>query len=185
MRKLVNKIILLSLFFGFVVLLYIFQVFDNLDSIETELENYNTKTSNKNIEISNPIFKSKGLDTNSYIIKAKRGIQNEGSVELHDISAEFEGDNDKIFYINADIGYYNHQNETIELNENVIIIDELNNKTSTKNAFIEITTKKITLTKEVESISSNSLIRSDFSVLDDINKTIVYSGNVSAKIKNE
>ena len=68
---------------------------------------------------------------------------------------------------------------------NVVILDQLNNKTTTKEALIEIERKKLTLLKEVSSISSNRSVSSDFSIVDEINNTITYSGNVKVVIENE
>ena len=75
----------------------------------------------------------------------------------------------------------------IELLENVVIVDELKNKTSTRKAKIDTNIRKIILTEKVISITDtgNSVINSDKSIVDDKNETVTYIGNVKVTIKNE
>ena len=185
MRKASNIIISLLIFFSVLILIFIFLISRNSKELEIEISKFERSSSVNIVEISNPIFKSKGLNTDTYIIKADKGIQNGDNIELNKIRAEFEVKNGKILYVYADKGDYSQLNETIKLSKNVQIIDELNNKTSTKKALIDIKMKKITLSEEVISISANSSVKSDTSVIDDLNKTITYSGNVKVQIKNE
>ena len=185
MTKASNIVIILSVLSSIFILLYIFQLNQKSNNLETELKNFD-KTSSADIrKISNPIFRSKGLESKSYTIKADKGIQDDSYIELYNVKAEFEGENNKIFYVSADRGVYNQQYETIELIENVIILDELKNKTSTNKAVIELNVKKITLLEEVVSVSSKATISSNSSILDELNNTITYLGNVKAKIENE
>ena len=178
-------VIILSVLSSIFILLYIFQLNQKSNNLEIELKNFD-KTSSADIrKISNPIFKSKGLESNPYTIKADKGIQDDNYIELHNVKAEFEGKNNKIFYVSADRGIYNQRYETIELIENVIILDELKNKTSTNKAVIELNVKKITLLEEVVSVTSKATISSNSSILDELNNTITYLGNVKAKIENE
>ena len=180
-----NILIILSVLSSILILLYIFQINQKSNNLETELKNFD-KTSSADIrEISNPIFKSKGLESNSYTIEADKGIQEDGYIELYNLKAEFEGENNKIFYVSANKGIYKPQHETIELIENVVILDELKNKTSTNNAVIELNIKKITLLEEVVSVTSKAYISSNSSILDELNNTITYLGNVKAQIENE
>ena len=180
-----NIIIILSVLSSILILLYIFQINQKSNNLETELKNFD-KTSSADIrEISNPIFKSKGLESNSYTIEADKGIQEDGYIELYNLKAEFEGENDKIFYVSANKGIYKPQHETIELIENVVILDELKNKTSTNKAVIELNVKKITLLDEVITETSKAYISSNTSILDELNDTITYLGNVKAQIENE
>jgi hypothetical protein len=180
-----NILIILSVLSSILILLYIFQINQKSNNLETELKNFD-KTSSADIrEISNPIFKSKGLESNSYTIEADKGIQEDGYIELYNLKAEFEGENDKIFYVSANKGIYKPQHETIELIENVVILDELKNKTSTNKAVIELNVKKITLLDEVITETSKAYISSNTSILDELNDTITYLGNVKAQIENE
>ncbi len=185
MMKASNIIIILSVLSSILILLYIFQLNQKSNNLETELKNFD-KTSAVDIrEISNPIFKSKGLESNSYTIEADRGIQDDGYIELYNVRAEFEDENNKIFYVSADKGIYKQQYETIELIKNVIILDELKNKILTNKAVIELNVKKITLIEEVVSVTSKAYISSNSSIVDELNNTITYLGNVKAKIENE
>ena len=106
-------------------------------------------------------------------------------MRLYNLKAELEGKNNKIFYVSADKGLYDQANETIKLSGNVTILDELKNKTTTKKAVIEIEREKISLLEEVVSISANSYISSNSSVVDETNDTITYTGDVKVKIENE
>ena len=45
--------------------------------------------------------------------------------------------------------------------------------------------KKITLLEEVVSVTSKAYISSNSSIVDELNNTITYSGNVKVKIENE
>ena len=63
--------------------------------------------------------------------------------------------------------------------------DALDNKTLTEKATIEIMNKKIFFLDKVISISDTSIIESNSSIIDDINKTITYTGNVKVKIVNK
>jgi len=180
-----NILIILSVLSSILILLYIFQINQKSNNLEIELKSFD-KTSSADIrEISNPVFKSKGLESNSYTIEANRGIQEDGYIELYNLKAEFEGENDKIFYVSANKGIYKQQHETIELIENVVILDELENKTSTNKAVIELNVKKITLLEEVTAKTSKAYISSNTSILDELNDTITYIGNVKAQIENE
>ena len=185
MIKASNILIIVSVLSSVLILLYFFQLNQKSNNLETELKNFD-KTSSADIrEISNPIFKSKGLDSNSYIIEADRGIQDEDYIELYNVKAEFEGKNNKTFYISADGGIYRQQYENIELIGNVLILDELNNKTSTNKAVIEVNLKKITLIEDVVSENARVYISSNSSILDEVNNTITYLGNVKVKIEND
>lgn len=183
--KISNLIVGSLIFFTLVFIIYFFQKSDDSENLEIEIEKFNKSSSINVIEIENPIFKSKGLNSKSYIIRAKKGIQDKGDIELYFVDAEFEGDNKKIFSISADKGLYTQQNETIKLFNNVIIVDELMNQTSTKEALIDIKAKKITMISEVISQSENSSISSNSSIVDKLNGTITYIGNVKVKIENE
>jgi hypothetical protein len=180
-----NIIIILSVLSSILILLYIIQLNQKSNNLETELKNFDKTSATDIREISNPIFKSKGLESNSYTIEADRGIQDDGYIELYNVKAEFEGENNKIFYVSADKGIYKQQYETIELIKNVLILDELKNKTSTNKAVIELNIKKITLLEEVVSVTSKAYISSNSSILDELNNTITYLGNVKAQIENE
>jgi hypothetical protein len=137
------------------------------------------------IEILNPKFKNKGLNINPYEISAKEGIQIGENIELYSIDAKFTDKNNKLININADKGLYNQKDQIIHLSGNILMYDTLDNKTLTEKAVIEIKNKKIFLLDNVVSISGTSIIESNSSIVDDINKTITYTGNVKVKIENK
>jgi hypothetical protein len=137
------------------------------------------------IEILNPTFKNKGLNISPYEISAKKGIQIGENIELHTIDAKFTDENNKLVNINADKGFYNQKDQVIHLVGNVLVYDALDNKTLTEKATIEIMNKKIFFLDKVISISDTSIIESNSSIIDDINKTITYTGNVKVKIVNK
>ena len=184
MKKYLNIIII---FFLLIISCLIFFNYVNNDKneLEAELNKIKKDSTPGIIHITNPIFKSKGLDIRPYTIRAKIGIQVGEDIELYEIVGELKNKDDKLFYINADKGLFNQQNQTIELINNVLIYDELGNRTSTQIAFINIDSKKITLTNDVISTSNTSIIESNTSVVDEINNTITYSGNVKVKIQNK
>ena len=183
--KISNILIILSVLTSILILLYIFQINQKSNNLEIELKSFDKTLPADIREISNPIFKSKGVESNSYTIQADKGIQEEDYIELYNVKAEFEGENDKIFYVSADKGIYKQQDETIDLTENVVILDEIKNKTSTNKAVIELNIKKVTLLEEVITVTSKAYISSNTSILDELNNTITYLGNVKAQIENE
>ena len=180
-----NIIIILLVLSSILIILYVFQLNQKSNNLETELKNFEKTSSSDIREISNPVFKSKGLESNSYRIEADRGVQGDDYIELYNVKAEFEIENNKILFISADKGIYKQQYETIELIKNVIILDELKNKTSTNKALIELDIQKMTLLEEVVSVTSKAYISSNSSILDELNNTVTYLGNVNVQIENE
>ena len=137
------------------------------------------------IEILNPIFKNKGLNMSPYEISAKKGIQIGENIELYSIDAKFTDENNKLININADKGFYNQKDQVIHLVGSILMYDTLGSKIMTEKATIEIRNKKIFFLDKVVSISDTSIIESNSSIVDDINKTITYTGNVKVKIVNK
>ena len=184
MRKYLNQIIIII---SIIILsLIILNYFNNKsEKIETRVNDLKNISVPGTIEISNPIFKNKGLNTNPYEIIAKKGVQIKNNIELYEVFGKFTNDNNELIYIKADKGLYNQNNQTIELIGNVIAYDDVGNKTSTKIAIIDIDNKKMNFTDEVISISGTSIIKSNSSVVDEKNNTITYSGNVRVKIENK
>ena len=184
MKKYLNKIIIIILLI--ILSLIVLNYFNN-DSkmLETKVNNLKETSAPGTIEISNPVFKNKGLNTNSYEITAKKGIQIKNNIELYEVFGTFTNDKGEKIYVKADKGLYNQINQTIELLDNVTIYDDIKNKTSAKFAIIDIEDKKINFKDEVISVSDASIIKSNSSVVDEKNNTIVYSGNVRVKVKDK
>ena len=183
MKKYLNKIIIII---SLIVLsLIIFNYFySDSEKFETKVNSLKKKSVPGIIEISKPVFKNKGLNTNPYEIIATKGIQNENDIELYEVFGKFTNDDSKLIYVKADKALYSQNNQTIKLIDNVLIYDDLENKTSTDNALIDIANKTIKLSDNVVSISDTSTIKSNSSIVDEKNNTLTYTGNVKVKIKD-
>ena len=186
MKKYINKIIIA--FFLMILSFVIFNYFEyffyyDLDKLETNINDFKDQSTPKANEISNPIFKNKGLNTNFYEIGATKGVQIKNDIELYEVVGKFTNDDGELIFIKANTGIYSQNSQIIKLIEDVLIYDEFGNKTSTKSAIIDIDKKKINLSEDVVSISSNSIIKANSSLVDEKNSTIIYSGNVTVKIE--
>ena len=182
MKKHLNKIIIFILLS--ISCLVIFNYSSNdMNKLESKIEDFDEKSTSGAIEIINPTFKSKGINSDLYEISAEKGIQIKNSLELYKVIGKFT-DNDKLVFIKADKGFYKQNDQIIELLENVLIYDELGNKTSTLNAIIDIKNKKMILSDDVYAISDKSIIQSNSSLVDEKNNMITYTGNVRAKIES-
>ena len=184
MRKYLNKLIAFILLITLSLIIFNYSNNES-DEFENKLNEFNDNSSPGTNEISNPTFRNKGLNTNSYEIKAKKGIQINLDIELYEIEARFTDDNNDLFFIKADKGLYNQANQVIDLAGNVLVSDEFGNITSTDSATIDIEGNKIKLLNRVVSISSTSMIQSDSSIIDEVKDIITYTGNVEVKIKNK
>tara|TARA_B110000027_G_C16050333_1_gene269634 strand:+ start:334 stop:891 length:558 start_codon:yes stop_codon:yes gene_type:complete len=177
---------ILFLFFILTAIGFIIIIINNEDDdLKKEIENFNKKNTSNNIEMSNPVFKNKGVDSEPYEIRAKKGVQINNDFELYEITGKFKNKKNEMLYIKADYGYYSQDSQDIKLKGNVLIYDDMGNTTSTKTAVIDIVNKKINLLEEVLSNRNKSEIKSDKSIIDDLNKVITYSGNVKVKIENK
>ena len=184
MRKYLNGLVAITLLVALSLIFFDYSDNDS-DNLETKLSEFNDRSSPDIIEISNPTFKNKGLNTNFYEIKAKKGIQINQDIELYEIEGKFTDDNDELFFIKADSGLYSQINQIIDLLGNILISDEFGNITSTDSATIDIENKKIRLLNKVVSISNTSIIKSNSSIIDEANGTIIYTGNVEVKIESK
>ena len=184
MKKYLKTMILIILLI--ILSLIIFDYFDNdAENLETTVNDLKETSIPGTIEISNPIFKNKGLNTNPYEIIAKKGIQTKSDIELYEVFGKFTNDNNELIYIEADKGFYSQNSQLIELIGNVLIYDNMGNKTSTRAAVINIESRTMNLTDDIVSVSGTSTIKSNLSAVDEKNNIIVYSGNVKVKIKNK
>jgi len=184
MRKYLNGLVAITLLVALSLIFFDYSDNDS-DNLETKLSEFNDRSSPDIIEISNPTFKNKGLNTNFYEIKAKKGIQINQNIELYEINGKFTDDNNELFFIKSDKGLYSQINQIIDLLGNVLISDEFGNITSTDSAIINIENRKIRLLNKVVSISNTSIIKSDSSIIDEANGIIIYTGNVRVKIENK
>lgn len=161
------------------VSIYIFAHNSNISkNTNTKLEFIPDISSSNKVEISNPTFKSKGLNSNPYQISALKGIQIEDDLELTEIKGKFQNNEGEFFYIKADLGYYSEKNHKVKLVGNVSINDEYGNMTSSREALIQINDKKVNFIDEVISVRNQIEIKANASTIDDINKTLTYTENV-------
>ena len=184
MKKYLKTIILII---SLIILsLIIFNYFNNnTENIETTVNDLKETSIPGTIEISNPIFKNKGLNTNPYEIIAKKGIQIKSDIELYEVFGKFTNDNNELIYIKADKGFYSQSSQLIELTGNVLIYDDMGNETSTRTAVINIDSRTMNLKDDIVTVSGTSTIKSNSSVVDEKDNIIVYSGNVKVKIENK
>ena len=181
MKKYLN----ISIIIITIIILSIFYL-NYRSSNEVQINKFMDETKDPDaIEILNPKFKNKGLNINPYEISAKEGIQIGENIELYSIDAKFTDKNNKLININADKGFYNQKDQVIHLIGNILMYDTFDSKIMTEKATIEIGNKKIFLLDKVISTSDTSIIESNSSIVDDINKTITYIGNVKVKIVNK
>ena len=179
------KIIVLIILLIILSLIMFNYLYNDAENLETTVNDLKETPIPGTIEISNPIFRNKGLNTNPYEITAKKGIHIKKDIELYEVFGKFTNDNSELIYIKADNGFYNQNNQSIKLIGNVLIYDEMGNTTSTNTAIIDINSRKMNLTDDIVSVSSTSTIKSNSSVVDEKNNSIVYSGNVKVKIENK
>jgi len=184
MKKYLNGLVAITLLAALSLIFFDYSDNDS-DNLETKLSEFNDRSSPDITEISNPTFKNKGLNTNFYEIKAKKGIQINQDIELYEINGKFTDSNNELFFIKSDKGLYSQINQIIDLLGNVLISDEFGNITSTDSATINIENRKIRLLNKVVSISNTSIIKSDSSIIDETNGIIIYTGNVKVKIESK
>ena len=153
------------------------------ETVESKIKAFKDTGTLGKIEISNPTFKSKGLKADPYEISAKKGIQTGADIELHQVIGKFINQNNEEFFIEADKGFFSDKTKSIKLEGNILISDSSGTITQANNALMDLDTKVIELFDKVTSTRNQSKIESTFSLIDDKNKTITYSGNVSVIIK--
>ena len=184
MREYLNKLIAFILLVALSLIIFNYSNNES-DELKNKLNEFSDSSFPGANEILNPTFRNKGLNTNPYEIKAKKGIQINLDIELYEIEAKFTDDDNNLFFIKADKGLYSQTNQVIDLVGNVLVSDEFGNITSTDSAIIDIEDNKIRLLNRVVSISSTSMIKSDSSIIDEVKDTVTYTGNVEVKIKNK
>ena len=98
---LIKNIVKLSILFLFILILFQSRLFSE---------------ENLGIEIDKPKFSEKGLDNRLYEIKAEKGIQREGNLELFIVEGKLRTDSGIWIYLNARRGNFNQEDNLIELN---------------------------------------------------------------------
>ena len=158
----------------------------NTDVIN-EIEYISSINTSNEIEISNPVFKSKSLNSNPYEISAEKGLQKGDDLELLEINAKFQNDEGEFFFAKSESGFYSRENRKIELYGNVIITDQFGGMTSADKAIINIDAKIIQFIGKVISIKNDIEIRSNSSIADDVGKIVTYYDevNIIRKVNRE
>ena len=155
---------------SFIVFLFFFGFQSNAE------ENQNT------IEIKNPIFTTKSIDGSPYEIKAEKGLQRESFLDLFVIEAKLKTNKDIWIYLNADKGTFNQSSGEIQLESNIEIYTDADEKIFAELANVNTNSKIITLKKNVKYQDSNIFISADKSVIKNEFSEITYYGNVKSKI---
>ena len=161
---LIKNISKLSIFFLFILILFQPRLFSN---------------ENLEIEIDNPKFSEKGLDNRLYEIKAERGIQKEGYLELFIVEGKLRTSSGIWIYLNAKKGNFNQLENLIELNGDINFYTDEEDRIQSDNALFSINDDLVEFNENVKHIRGSSIISADESKMRSNFDHIVYKGNVS------
>jgi len=159
------------------ILIHLFTIFLLFFGFKSNAEeNQNT------IEIKNPIFTTKSIDGSPYEIKAEKGLQRENYLDLFTIEAKLKTNKDIWIYLNADKGTFNQSSGEIQLESNIEIYTDADEKIFADLASVNTNGKIITLKKNVRYQDSNILIFADESIINNEFSNVTYYGNVRSKV---
>ena len=161
---LIKNITKLSIFFLFILILFQSNLFSN--------ENFE-------IEIDKPKFSEKGLDNRLYEIKAEKGIQREGNLELFIVEGKLRTDSGVWIYLNAKKGNYDQLENLIELNGEINFYTDEEDRFQSDNALFSINDDLVEFNENVKHVRGSSIITADKSKIRSNFNHIVYKGNVS------
>ena len=161
---LIKNIAKLSIFFLFILILFQSRLFSN---------------ENLEIGIDNPKFSEKGLDNRLYEIKAERGIQKEGHLELFIVEGKLRTSSGIWIYLNAKKGKFDQLENLIELNGEINFYTDEEDRFQSDIALFSINDDLIKFNKNVKHISGNNIITANESKIRSDFNHIVYKGNVS------
>ena len=161
---LIKNIAKLSIFFLFILILFQSRLFSN---------------ENLEIEIDNPKFSEKGLDNRLYEIKAERGIQKEGHLELFIVEGKLRTSSGIWIYLNAKKGKFDQLENLIELNGEINFYTDEEDRIQSDNALFSINDDLVEFNKNVKHIRGSNIITADESKIRSNFNHIVYKGNVS------
>ena len=159
----IKNITKLSIFFLFISGLFQSTLFSN---------------ENLEVEIDKPKFSEKGLDNRLYEIKAEKGIQREGNLELFIIEGKLRTDSGIWIYLNAKKGNYDQVNNLIELNGEINFYTDEEDRFQSDNALFSINDDLVEFNKNVKHIRGSSIITADASKIRSNFNHIIYMGNV-------
>ena len=138
--------------------------------------------SNENIEIEidKPKFSEKGLDNRLYEIKAEKGIQKEGDLELFIVEGKLRTDSGIWIYLNAKKGNFDQIANLIELSGEINFYTDEEDRFQSDNASFSINDDLVEFNNNVKHVKGSSIITADESRIRNNFNHIVYKGNVSA-----
>ena len=160
----IKNITKLSIFFLFISGLFQSTLFSN---------------ENLEVEIDKPKFSEKGLDNRLYEIKAEKGIQREGNLELFIIEGKLRTDNGIWVYLNAKKGNYDQVNNLIELNGEINFYTDEEDRFQSDNALFSINDDLVEFNKNVRHIRGSNIITATESKIRNNFNHIIYEGNVT------
>ena len=161
---LIKNISKLSFFFLFVSTLFQSNLFSN---------------ENLEIEIDKPKFSEKGLDNRLYEIKAERGIQREGNLELFIVEGKLRTDSGVWIYLNAKKGNYDQLENLIELNGEINFYTDEKDRFQSDNALFSMNNDLVEFNKNVKHTREYNIITADETEIRSNFNHIIYKGNVS------
>ena len=161
---LIKNITKLSIFFLFISILLQSNLFSN---------------ENLEIEIDKPKFSEKGLDNRLYEIKAEKGIQREGNLELFIVEGKLRTDSGIWIYLDAKKGNFNQLENLIVLSGDINFYTDKEDRFRSDRAIFSINEDLVEFNYNVEHTRGNNIIIADESKIKNNFNHIVYEGNVS------
>ena len=132
------------------------------------------------IEIDKPKFSEKGLDNRLYEIKAEKGIQKEGDLELFIVEGKLRTDSGVWIYLNAKKGNFDQIENLVELSGEINFYTDEEDRFQSDNALFSINDDLVKFNNNVKHVKGSSIITADESRIRNNFNHIVYKGNVSA-----
>ena len=161
---LIKNISKLSFFFFLISVLFQTNLFSN--------ENFE-------IEIDQPKFSEKGLDNRLYEIKAEKGIQREGNLELFIVEGKLRTDSGIWIYLNAKKGNFDEVKNLIELNGEINFYTDEEDRFQSDNALFSINDDLIEFNNNVKHVKGSNIITANEAKIKSNFNHIVYKGDVS------
>ena len=134
---------------------------------------------NLEIEIDKPKFSEKGLDNRLYEIKAEKGIQKEGHLELFIVEGKLRTDSGIWIYLNAKKGNFDQEENLIELKGEINFYTDEEDRFQSDSALFSINDDLVEFNTNVKHIRGSSIITADESKMKSNFNHIIYKGNVS------
>ena len=131
------------------------------------------------IEIDKPKFSEKGLDNRLYEIKAEKGIQKKGHLELFIVEGKLRTDSGIWIYLNAKKGNFDQEENLIELKGEINFYTDEEDRFQSDSALFSINDDLVEFNTNVKHIRGSSIITADESKIKSNFNHIIYKGNVS------